>query len=119
MVQAQTRGALQVLDWIMSRHVHEYLDTAGRPVGEGRASAFQQVQTEMRACPYAGSRYHHSKPMNATALQQMPPWQHVLTMLSWLSQRYRSEHQREITTYDDLAQVTGAGVFLADFLALR
>lgn len=103
----------------MSRHVHEYLDTAGRPVGEGRAAAFQQVQTEMRLCPYSGSRHHHAKPMNATALQQMPAWQHVLTMLSWLSQRYRAARQIEITTCADLAQVTSAGIFLVDFLVLR
>jgi len=97
MVQAPARDAFQLLDWIMSRHVHEYLDVAGRPVGEGRAAAFQQVQTKMESCPYPGSRYHHAKPMNLTALQQMPPWQHVLTMLSWLSQRYRAKHQTEIT----------------------
>jgi hypothetical protein len=119
MVQAQTRGALQVLDWIMSRHVHEYLDTAGRPVGEGRAAAFQQVQTEMRTCPYAGSRYQHAKPMNVSALQQMPDWPQVLTMLSWFSQRHRAGRQGEIKTADDLAQVTSAGVFLVDFLVLR
>lgn len=119
MVQSQARDSLQLLDWIMSRRVHEYLDVAGRPVGEGRAAAFEQVQTEMRTCPYPGSRYHHSKPMNVTALQQMPDWQHVLTMLSWLSQRYRAARQTEITSYNDLAQVTSAGVFLVDFLVLR
>jgi hypothetical protein len=118
-VQAEARDAFQVLDWIISRHVHEYLDVAGRPIGEGRAGAFQQVQTEMRTCPYGGSRYHHAKPMNVTALQQMPDWQHVLTILSWLSQRYRAARQTEITTYNDLAQVTSAGVFLVDFLVLR
>jgi hypothetical protein len=119
MVQAPTRDGYQVLDWIMSRLVHEYLDDAGRPVGEGRAAAFQQVQTEMRTCPYAGSRYHHAKPMNVSALQEMPDWQHILKMLSWLSQRYRAAHQNEVTTCDDLAEVTSAGVFLVDFLVLR
>jgi hypothetical protein len=99
--------------------VHEYLDLAGRPVGEGRSTAFQDVQTEMRPCPYAGSRHRHAKPMNATALQQMPPWQHVLTMLRWLSGRYRTRHQARIANSNDLAQVTGAGVFLVDFLVLR
>jgi hypothetical protein len=102
-----------VLDWIMCRHVHEYLDVAGRPVGEGRSAAFQNLHTEMRACPYAGSRHHHAKPMNATALQLMPPWPDVLTMLAWLSRRYRLRHGTEITNSSDLAQVTGAGVLIS------
>jgi len=120
MVHAAARDAFQVFDWIMSRHVHEYLDVAGRPVGEGRAAAFKNVHTEMQSCPYAGSRYHHSKPMNVTALRQMmPAWDKVVTMLSWLSQRYRVRYEKEITTYEDLSLVTSAGVFLVDFLVLR
>ena len=120
MLQAPPRDAFQVLDWIMSRHVHEYLDIAGRPVGEGRAAAFQHVQTEMQSCPYAGGRYHHAKPMNVSALRQiMPAWQQIVTMLSWLSHCYRARHQREITNYDDLSLVTSSGVFLADFVVLR
>jgi hypothetical protein len=104
----------------MSRLVHEYLDVAGRPIGEGRAAAFQHVHTEMQSCPYAGSRYHHSKPMNVTALRNIiPVWDEILTMLSWLSQRYRVRYQKELTTYDDLSLVVSAGVFLADFLVLR
>src|SRR5580704_8388865 len=119
MLHAPPRDAFQVLDWITSRHVHEYLDVAGRPVGEGRSAAIQNVDTEMRPCPYSGSRYHHAKPMNATALQQMPHWPDVLTMLAWLSHRYRLRHSRGVTNSNDLAQVTSAGVWLADFLVLR
>jgi hypothetical protein len=120
MVQAPGRDAFQVLDWIMSRRVHEYLDVAGRPVGEGRAAAFRHVRTEMQSCPYAGGRYHHAKPMNVSALRQIiPAWEQILTVLSWLAQRFRYRHRKEVTTYDDLSLVTGAGVFLADFLVLR
>jgi hypothetical protein len=120
MLQAPPRDAFQVLDWIMSRHVHEYLDVAGRPVGEGRAAAYQHVQTEMQLCPYAGSRHHHAKPMNVSALRNiMPVWGEILTMLSWLGQRYRARHQTDITSYDELSLVTSAGVFLMDFLVLR
>jgi hypothetical protein len=118
-VEANVQDPIDALDWILSRQVHEYLDTAGRPVGEGRSAAFQDVQTEMRSCPYSGSRYRHAKPMNATALQQMPPWPHVLTLLGWLSQRCRIRHHAGITNSNDLARVTSAGVFLVDFLALR
>jgi hypothetical protein len=120
MLQAPPRDVFQVLDWIMSRHVHEYLDVASRPIGEGRAAAFKNVRTEMQVCPYAGSRHHHAKPMNVSALRNIVPVQDdVLTMLSWLSQRYSARHKREITTYEDLSLVVSAGVFLADFLALR
>jgi hypothetical protein len=120
MLQAPPRDAFQLLDWIMSRHVHEYLDVAGRPVGEGRAAAFHQVQTEMQSCPYAGSRHHHAKPMNVSALRQIiPAWEQIITILSWLSQRYRARHQSEIKSYDDVLLVASAGVFLADFIVLR
>jgi hypothetical protein len=120
MLRASPPDAFQVLDWIMSRHVHEYLDDAGRPLGEGRAAALQHVQTEMHPCPYAGGRYHHARPMNVSALRQiMPAWEQIVTMLSWLSQRYRARHRTEIRNYDDLSLVTSAGAFLADFVVLR
>jgi hypothetical protein len=120
MVPAPARDAFQLLDWIMSRHVHEYLDVAGRPVGEGRAAAFRHVSTEMQVCPYAGSRHHHARPMNVSALRHiLPVWDEIVTMLSWLAQRHRAGHRRDVTTYDDLSLVVSAGVFLADFLVLR
>jgi hypothetical protein len=120
MLQPPVRDIFAVLDWIMSRQVHEYLDVAGRPVGEGRAAAVKNVPTEMQICPYAGSRHHHGRPMNVSALRQMmPDWDHTLTVLSWLSQRYGARQQREITTHDDLSLVVSTGVFLADFLVLR
>ena len=120
MLPAPPRDAFPVLDWIMSRHVHEYLDVAGRPIGEGRAAAFQHVPTEMQSCPYAGKRFHHEKPMNVSALREiLPVWDEIVTMLSWLSKRYQDRYQKEITTFDDLSLVTSAGIFLADFLVLR
>jgi hypothetical protein len=120
MVQAPARDAFQVLDWIMRRHVHEYLDVAGRPVGEGRSEAFQHVRTEMQSCPYTGSRHHHAKPMNVTALRPIVQnWEPILTMLSWLAQRYRVRYKKEIVSFEDLSLVTSAGVFLADYLVLR
>jgi hypothetical protein len=120
MLDAPAADALELLNWILSRQVHEYLDVAGRPLGEGRAAAFAQVRTEMQSCPYAGSRHHHAKPMNVSALRQiLPVWHKIVTLLSWLSQRQRARSQSEIRTYDDVLLVTSAGVFLADFLVLR
>ena len=118
-MQLPDRDALALLDWIMSRGVHEYLDVAGRPVGEGRSDAFRIVHTELHACPYPGSRNNHVKPMNVTALRQMPSWPQILTMLHWLSQRYRARKGGKVVTSDDLAQVTSSGIFLIDYLVLR
>ena len=39
--------AFYALDWITARHVHEYFDVGGRPLGEGRAAAFDKIQTEL------------------------------------------------------------------------
>src|SRR6516165_1775623 len=104
----------------MSRQVHEYLDVAGRPLGEGRTAAIQHVHTEMQSCPYAGSRHHHTKPMNVSALRNIVPvWDEIVRILAWLVQRYRDRKKKEITTYEDLTLVASAGAFLADFLVLR
>jgi hypothetical protein len=113
MLQAPPRDAFQVLDWITSRQVHEYLDVAGRPLGEGRTTAIQHVRTEKQSCPYAGSRHYHPKPMNVSALRQiLPVWDKIITLLSWLSQRHRARSQSEIKTYDDVLLVTSAGLSL-------
>ena len=115
----EIRDAFAVLDWIVSRHVHSYLDTAGRPIGEGRSSVIQEVQTEMRACPYPGSRYHHENPMNASAIQGMPPWPQLLATMTWLSHRHRKRYGTGVTNSNDLARITSAGIMLVDYLALR
>jgi hypothetical protein len=119
MVKGAVGDAFYALDWITARHVHEYFDVGGRPLGEGRAAAFDKIQTELQLCPYVGGRYHHGKPMNVTALRQMPPWRDLLITLAWLSQRRQVRRRTKIATYDDLAQVTASGIFLVDFLALR
>jgi hypothetical protein len=108
-----------VLDWIVSRRVHAYLDTAGRPVGEGRSAAIQDVKTEMRTCPYPGSRHRHEKPMNASALQGMPPWPGLLAIMAWLGHRHRQRFGVGVTNSNDLARITSAGIMLVDYLALR
>jgi hypothetical protein len=48
MAKTPARDAFRVLDCIMSRHVQEYLDVAGPPIGEDRAAAFPQVQATRR-----------------------------------------------------------------------
>lgn len=105
---------------LMQRSVHEYFDADGRPVGEGRSLAFTQVKTDFKTCPFSGSRYRHAKPMNASALQSiLPAWQDSLSLLSFLSQRYRTFYGTTVSTYYDLALISGLGVFLVDYLVLR
>jgi len=37
MVQATVSNKAMVFDWLLQRHVHEYMDVDGRPIGESRA----------------------------------------------------------------------------------
>ena len=109
-----------LFEWIMNRYVHEYLDVEGRPVGEGRSMAYDNVHTEFKTCPYPGSRHEHAYPMNDSALRDINPhWQNILKLLGLLSHRYQASEQTQVSTYYDLALVAGSGVFLSDFLALR
>lgn len=106
--------------WLMQRDVHEYFDVDGRPIGEGRSQAFTQVETSFKTCPFAGSRYHHAKPMNVSALQSiLPAWQTSLALLAQLSRRYQAFYQQDVQTFYDLALISGMGVFLSDYMALR
>jgi hypothetical protein len=120
MTQETVLDKARVFDWLLQRHVHEYMDVDGRPIGEGRSQAYAQVETKFKSCPYAGSRYHHAHPMNVSALQSiLPEWQNSLSLLSWLSQRYRAFYHKPVSTYYDLALISGMGVFLTDYMALR
>lgn len=110
----------ELFDWLLNRHIHEYMDVDGRPIGEGRSQAYAQVETKFKTCPYSGSRFQHEHPMNVSALNSiLPEWQHSLVLLAWLSERYRQFHHTAITRYYDLALLSGTGVFLTDYMALR
>src|ERR1700682_4168434 len=61
MVKGAVGDAFYALDWITARHVHEYFDVGGRPLGEGRAAAFDKIQTELQLFPNGG--------------QPIPSWQ--------------------------------------------
>jgi hypothetical protein len=120
MNQASCIDKVTLFNSLMQRDVHEYFDVDGRPVGEGRSLAFAQVETKFKVCPYAGSRHHHAKPMNASALQSiLPEWQHSLSLLSLLSRRYQAFYNTTVSSYYDLALISGMGVFLSDYLVLR
>jgi hypothetical protein len=114
------RDAFQMVDWIIFQRVQQYFDESGRPIVEVGDPASRPVQTEWQVCPYSGSRFHHAKPMNVSALRHISTvWEQVLMMLSWLSRRYRAWHGSEIENYVDLSIISSSGVHLADFLVLR
>ncbi|PWQ99250.1 hypothetical protein [Leucothrix arctica] len=106
--------------WLLKRDVHEYLDTDGRPIGEGRSDVYASVETTFKSCPYPGSRHNHEYPMNASALNSISKeWQKVLLLLGELSQQYQAYQKTSVDSFYDLALVSGAGVFLSDYMALR
>ncbi|MGB1009809.1 MAG: hypothetical protein ACPGVP_08815 [Thiolinea sp.] len=114
------RKRMNLLEWLLNRHVHEYLDVVGRPVGEGRSEACEQIDTQFKRCPYPGSRHQHAQPMNFSALQSITPqWRNIVTLLAWLGQRYRDYNHCGTSRYYDLARISGMGIFLADYLTLR
>ncbi len=116
----QDMHKMTLLDWLLNRQIHEYIDTAERPIGEGRSEAYEQVETQFKSCPYPGSRHQHAQPMNFSALQSITPqWRNIVTLLAWLGQRYRNYNDCNTTRYYDLARISGMGIFLADYLALR
>lgn len=105
---------------LLKRDIHELLDTDGRPIGEGRSAAYDDVETTFKTCPYPGSRHNHEFPMNASALTSITPeWQKILLLLGELSQRYQAYQGTSVNTFYDLALVSGTGVFLSDYMALR
>jgi hypothetical protein len=57
--------------------------------------------------------------MNASAIQGMPAWPQLLTMMRWLSYRDRKRYGKGVTNSNDLARITSAGILLVDYLALR
>lgn len=73
------------------RIAHPALDTEGRQVGENEVTPrflLAPRPTELRTCPYAGSRHLDEKPMNTTALKlMMKRWDHVLALTAQMRDR--------------------------------
>jgi hypothetical protein len=70
-------------------------DVEDRPLREGRTPRehLRDGEIELRACPYAGSRHQHVKPMNVSALRQMGAhWDEVCDALAFL----RSAHDEAL-----------------------
>ncbi len=112
---------------VLSSGVRYLRDTEGRPLGEQKVpELYEAVETELARCPYHGSRHHHAKPMNVSALRQMTShWPVILGGLQEVHREYREGREgregkaAEPLTVSDLYQIIGMGVLLPAYVTLR
>jgi hypothetical protein len=114
-----------LIRWIfretLDSRVRYLRDIDGRPLGEQNApELYQEVETELAQCPYRGSRHHHAKPMNVSALRQMTShWPIILGGLREVHREFREGRATEPLTISDLYQMIGTGVLLPAYVTLR
>jgi hypothetical protein len=68
-------------------------DVEDRPIREGRTPPefLREGDIEYRTCPFAGARFHHAKPMNASAIRQASAHlDEILDALAWLRAQHDS-----------------------------
>lgn len=97
-------------------------DREGRPLGEHKAGAerMQGVATELRTCPFRGSRYHHALPMNASALRQVTAhWAEVLGGLAYLRDLHHAWAGSGTVRLIDVWRVGHLTSCIADFAFAR
>jgi hypothetical protein len=102
----------------MSPHV----DVEGRPLGEHRAPEAIKagVPMELKQCPYSGSRYKHSQPMNVSALKQMNRhWTETLSVIDFIRGQYQARTGRGTLSLLDMWQVCKLVSFLPGYLRFR
>jgi hypothetical protein len=99
-----------------------FRDVEGRPIGEGSApdECLASIRTEWRVCPYTGSRHHHTRQMNLTALRQVTStWQQILAGTRWLKREYMVRLERESFDAVDLWRMTKFATTLPAYLRSR
>jgi hypothetical protein len=97
-------------------------DREGRPLGEHKAGAerMQGIATELRTCPYRGSRYHHALPMNVSALRQVTAhWAEVLGGLAYLRDLHHAWAGPATVRLIDVWRVGHLTSCIADFAFAR
>lgn len=100
--------------------LHGVLDDEQRPLGEHRAPKGLEgaAPTELRRCPYPGSRHQHALPMNLSALRQTTRhWDEVTSGLAALRQWCGGD--AEPAELGDLWRQTAAASVVPAFLLFR
>ncbi|HEX4450216.1 MAG TPA: hypothetical protein VH143_05050 [Kofleriaceae bacterium] len=80
---------MSLVERMVSEKFHR--DDEGRPLREGRTPAefLRPDDIEYKPCPYAGARFQHAKPMNASALRQTSAhWDEIADALCVLRAGY-------------------------------
>jgi hypothetical protein len=107
-------------DVALDRQLHQVIDTEGRFLGEQRAvrpSDGTVPEMRLKTCPYAGSRHHHPRPMNISALQQITAhWPSVLDGMAVL--RGRALATEEVAL-DDIYRIVRTATLLPAYLTRR
>ena len=104
---------------------HVAMDAEGRQVGEGNVfpkALRVEVPTEWRACPHAGSRYQHERPMNVSALKSMRAhWKQMMVALLRVREVYLQKfpQARQQWTVGDLHCLSALVLTIPGYLMLR
>lgn len=114
-------GTREIFCQVLDSRVRFLRDTDGRPLGEQRVpELYSALQTELQQCPYRGSRFKHSKPMNVSALRQMTAhWPAILGGLQQVHREYCGRVSPGVLSRFDLYQIIGMGILLPAYVTLR
>lgn len=107
---------------LLTGNVENLKDEDGRPVGEVRASAAARegVHTELKRCPYPGTRKNHACPMNVSALQQTArDWPQILGALDFVRTVYRRRHPAAAPNLVEYWRLVSAMSLLVAFVHFR
>lgn len=97
-------------------------DTEDRPIREGRTprELLRDGEIAYGQCPYAGSRHHHDKPMNVSALRQTSAhWDEIVDALGQLREGYAKARGGYGPDLRDVWYVSQLGCALPWFYILR
>lgn len=97
-------------------------DTEDRPIREGRTPRrlLRDGEIAYGQCPYAGSRHHHDKPMNISALRQTSAhWDEIVDALGQLREGYAKARGGYGPDLRDVWYVSQLGCALPWFYILR
>ncbi|MDQ3363823.1 MAG: hypothetical protein M3680_00120 [Myxococcota bacterium] len=97
-------------------------DAEGRPLSEGKAGPDRMagVPFALRTCPYPGSRHHHARPMNLSALRQVSAhWDGVLGAVAYLRELHRQSAGTGISCIADVWRIGHMTSSIAELAFMR